>query len=283
MMKPHLIIWLTGLVVPVLVVVSAKAEYDPSIAAAPLTRGKERRHTSIRRTLSPGGFGAFVCRLGGGLIAIGLVTWLGAVMMQRFCACTAIPNLDSLVAQFAREHRTSALSHAMRGVTVLGSPRFTAELVIVTGLAIWVRMKTWRPLVILALVYAGAVILEVGLKMTIVRAPLSSGSGILAASVSSFPSGHSARAAGLYGALAYLFGQLHGKWRVGLGTAAVLLTLVLGVSVVYLGWHRATDAIGGWALGAAWLAVVIGIMARRNGRGEKITHEGREPARALQT
>jgi membrane-associated phospholipid phosphatase len=282
MMEPHLIIWLSGLVVPVLMVVSAKAEYDPSIIATPIARGNERRHTSIRQTPSPGGSGAFVRRLGGGLITIGLVTWLAVVMIQRFCSCAAIANIDSLVAHLAREHRTSAMSHAMRGVSLLGSPRFTAELVIVTGLAIRIRMKTWRPLVILALVYAGAVILEVGLKTTIVRAPLSYGSGILAARVSSFPSGHCARAAGLYGALAYLFGQLHGKWRAGLCVAAVLLTLILGVSVVYLGWHRATDAIGGWALGAAWLVVVIEIMARRNGRGEKITHCAR-PARALQT
>jgi undecaprenyl-diphosphatase len=78
------------------------------------------------------------------------------------------------------------------------------------------------------------------------------------------------RAAGIYGAMAYLFGPLHRRWIVGLWMGAVSMALIVGISVVYLGWHRATDAIGGWTLGAAWLLVVISEMAKRRWRGERI-------------
>ena len=76
---------------------------------------------------------------------------------------------------------------------------------------------------------------------------------------SSFPSAHSAQAVATYGALAYLAGRAAPRWgqRVAAWTTASLIALLVGFSRLYLGVHWLTDVLGGYALGAAWLAIVI--------------------------
>lgn len=65
------------------------------------------------------------------------------------------------------------------------------------------------------------------------------------------PSGHSQQAVVVWGAIAEGF---HKAWLWGV---AVLLIVLIGFSRVYLGVHFPTDVLGGWAVGAACLAVYL--------------------------
>ncbi len=70
----------------------------------------------------------------------------------------------------------------------------------------------------------------------------------------SFPSGHSMMAAMVYLTLGILLARTQPKKRVRVFIIAisVLITLLVGVSRVYLGVHWPTDVLAGWMLGGAW-------------------------------
>ncbi|MBO0905276.1 phosphatase PAP2 family protein [Jiella sonneratiae] len=70
----------------------------------------------------------------------------------------------------------------------------------------------------------------------------------------SFPSGHSMMSAVTYLTLAILLARVEPRRRVRafLLGLAVFLTVIVGISRVYLGVHWPSDVLAGWTAGAAW-------------------------------
>jgi len=100
----------------------------------------------------------------------------------------------------------------------------------------------------------------------------------------SFPSGHAQAAIVGYAILLLVFlPVLHGGWRKAAVLLAVLAVLAIGFSRVALGVHYVSDVVGGYVLGAAWVAAMAAAFnAMRVDRGRRpvSVREGLEPEQA---
>ena len=88
----------------------------------------------------------------------------------------------------------------------------------------------------------------------------------------SFPSGHAMLSAVTYLTLGALLTRVEPRRRLKtyLLTMAVLLTLLIGTSRVYLGVHWPTDVLAGWCVGSAWamLCWLVAQWLQRKGQVE---------------
>jgi undecaprenyl-diphosphatase len=157
---------------------------------------------------------------------------------------------------------------SVRDVTSLGSaPALVIAVLAVVGFL--ALAKAWRPAVFTLAASGGGLIVSSLLKYAVDRPRpdlVPHGNLIY---TSSFPSGHSMMSAVVYLTLAALVARLIER-RLLKGYAlgvAISLTLLVGVSRIYLGVHWPSDVLAGWSAGAAW-ALGCWLIARWIGLGQ---------------
>jgi len=166
---------------------------------------------------------------------------------------------DPGVATFVAGHRLAWLTPVMELVTWLGSSFFIVPFGVVVGGSLWRRRGSWRPLAMMAVAFLGAAGLYDIVKPAVGRARPMAALQVGGPDVgNAFPSGHATQTISFYGMLAVVLivsDAPRRRWPFVIGAA--LVTLLVGASRLYLGVHWLTDVLGGYALGLAWLSLVM--------------------------
>jgi undecaprenyl-diphosphatase len=160
------------------------------------------------------------------------------------------------------------LQEAALEITALGS---TAILTLVTiAVVAWLALlRKFGAAALVAIAVIGGALLSQVLKSGFARPrPDLVPHGDFVTSLS-FPSGHAMSSAVVYLTLAALLAraQPHRRLKIYLISVAIVLTLMIGVSRVYLGVHWPSDVAAGWCVGSAWALlcwVVTLWLQRRN-------------------
>jgi undecaprenyl-diphosphatase len=204
------------------------------------------------------------------ILATGFFAHLAAEMREN-----ELKPFDALVAT-AVGHARGGFDGPMLWLTRLGE----GESLLVVGAscaALLLALRRPREVVFLAVVGAGALALDAGLKLAFQRARPEASELYLIHTPSSFsfPSGHALASTAVLFALVVVARVVgvRGVYLVPLAATALLLVLGIATSRVYFGVHFPSDVLGGLLAGAAWVSTVTGWFYPRVLPGEEVTPE----------
>ena len=130
--------------------------------------------------------------------------------------------------------------------------------------------RRWRTLAIFLGAIIGASVLDAVLKISFHRARPEIVPHLTQVDNASFPSGHAMISAAIYLTLGALLASSQGSRgaRLYVLGLSVIVTLLIGLSRLYLGVHWPSDVVAGWSAGAAW-ALLFWIVAAKSRGGTR--------------
>lgn len=192
---------------------------------------------------------------------------LSALLLTAFCTLAwetlfrnSMSLFDNSFIWLFRYFANPVLDKVMIAISDIG---FGTSYLVIVGAAflLLVYWKRWREMGALAICLAGGAVLSFLLKNLFHRARPDM-FWIVQETGFSFPSGHALATMCFYGMVAFLIMRTMASWRGRLTvmTLAVVMSVAVGISRIYLGVHYPTDVVAGYAAGSMWLAFCISLL-----------------------
>jgi undecaprenyl-diphosphatase len=155
------------------------------------------------------------------------------------------------------------LEDVARDVTSLGGATVLVLLTLAAVGYLLMRRK-WSTAVFVALSVVGGTLISTALKALFARPRPDLVPHAVHVTSASFPSGHAMLTMVTFLTLGAVLAEVqpNRRFKVYILSWAVLLSLLVGLSRVYLGVHWPTDVIAGWCVGCAW-ALLCGVVEQR--------------------
>lgn len=185
------------------------------------------------------------------------------VIMMVLVGADRIAWFDQSIIDAVQGMENEGLTRIMKGFTFLGSSLVATLLSVIAFLFLWLVLRHRKELLMFLLSVGGSEIWNIIIKNWMQRQRPDT-HRLIEISGFSFPSGHSMAAFALYGTLTYLLWRhipaLAG--RIAMIVIGVALTLLIGISRIYLGVHYPSDVFGGYLASATWLMLSIYIFEK---------------------
>lgn len=213
---------------------------------------------TLSKKLGPHG-ALILILLAGALIAAGL-TSVFALVYGSVTESDGVAGLDQPVLTAGKSIRSPGLDAVVTAYTHIGGGTGLRVLALIAIVVLGLRWRSWTPVILILTAGAGAQLMVTAGKQLIGRArpPLTDAVPPYEYTAA-FPSGHALGSVVIAGVIAYLIilRLTASRSRVLTVGLAVAFAATMGLSRVYLGHHWLTDILAAWALGLAWLALVI--------------------------
>lgn len=153
------------------------------------------------------------------------------------------------------------LSRVLIDISTLGDIT-VLSMVTVAALGFLLLAKRYRYFLVLLLCIPSGALLMAVLKDLIQRQRPDVVPHLVSVTHASFPSGHSMISAIVYLTIGMLLLKVIERKRLKIYTFScfALLTILIGLSRIYLGVHYPTDVLAGWLAGVAWAVFSYGIV-----------------------
>jgi undecaprenyl-diphosphatase len=186
-------------------------------------------------------------------LALAAFVWL----MAAVAAGRTLP-FDLQVRSRIHDIAANPLTTAMTIVTSFGSLRWIG-FAAVAACVLLQREGHSRQALVVAVVLAGSIPIENGLKLLVRRQRPAAFFNVVEPATYSFPSGHAFFSTSFYGALGYVSARLARKRTQGaiIWLSAISSIVLICLSRVYLGVHYPTDVAGGVLIACFWMNAVL--------------------------
>jgi undecaprenyl-diphosphatase len=193
------------------------------------------------------------------VVVVGVTCWwIFFALLQDVLAREEAVLTDRRVMRFVVDHRVAWLTAVMHVVTWLGSSAVLVPLAVSVAIVAAIRYGDRWSAVFVVAAYAGAEILFHLVKASVRRPRPPVSVHLVTVSSFSFPSGHAAAAAAVWGAIAVVASRGRSpRARAAIWATASVIVVLVAASRVYLGVHWWTDVVAGVALAGGWLCLLL--------------------------
>lgn len=191
-----------------------------------------------------------------------------------------VDSIDIAITREFQENQSPWLNYSMIAVSYLGAHAIIFGVLVLVTALIFMIVRLYLEAITIIVVTGTAGLLNELIKLLVAR-PRPSASlvdVITKAAGASFPSGHVMTYVAFFGLL-FSFGIILFRgnrwWRIALLIVSALFVVLVGPSRIYLGDHWASDVLGGYLFGGAWLGICLWIYLKLKQRGIMDPKRGR--------
>ena len=214
-------------------------------------------------------------------LAVFLVVLLGLVLaagylLTRADEGDAFERVDRALVGWFAGHRTETLTAISGPAAELGNTWLVVGIAVVVAALAGLAYRSWRPVVLLAVALCGevAIFLTTTALIDRPRPPVPHLDDALPPT-SSFPSGHTAAAICLYGAIVVLvLSWTRGRGRVVVIGMALAIIASVAAARLYRGAHYPTDVLGSVLFAVPWLVLTVWALPLRRSPGREEWESG---------
>jgi undecaprenyl-diphosphatase len=173
-------------------------------------------------------------------------------VMQDVVSGDPLVQVDMSFYRFLQSARAPWIGEALARASTLGSVPTLAALV-VTSVALMASEKRWRTVIYWLIAVAFSQLLIFAMQAIVHHAPPAA----TQPDIYAFPSNHVAASVTVYGFLAFVVARRVGMMTgIAVSTFASMVVIVVAFAGLYSGRFAFSDAVGGAAFAAVWVAVV---------------------------